>query len=330
MLTNKTRWVFFSTLILLVFIIIFFFLKNYSPQKAHTWDFERLTFNRPELIAYNQTLQEYNQTIFNYSKKKHTYSLNEYYNYFFFENKFNNFEELNNYLIEYNNIYKKNLQIKKKDIAYVKIKPDAKFQLRYYGDDVEKFDEFIEFMNNSIKNKILDQLFQQQKIVIQNVIYDEQAVLDYLKKYFFFQRSIYLNNLEFQLKNKTLENLTDKKNNKCLYYLGFQHTYSEIPQLIISISENKNYVFKEYNECIKDNEKKKAKKLSSDLNNSFLNAIISLNKEIIRTNIIKKKKHTSTFIKDILKIVTIFSLAFVAFAYRKKISLFFKNLNLAN
>jgi len=326
MLTNKTKKFFFAIFVLSIFILIFFFLQNNFSKKAHIWNFERLTFNAPEIIRYQKSLQEYNQFIFNYKKNKHNYSLNEYYNYFFFENKFKNFEELNNYLIEYNNFYGKNLQIKKKDIVYVKIKPDAKFDLRYYGDDVEKFDEFIEFMINSIKNKLLDQLLQQQKIVIQNVIYDDQIVFDNIKKDYFFHRSLYLNNLEFQLKNKTRENLTDEKNNECLYYLGFQHKYSEIPQMIKIILENKNYVFKDFNKCMEDEKKNTVENLRSDLNNSFLNAIMLLNKELIRTNIIKENKYSSAFIKTILNIFSFIILILSIFFYRKHISFFIKKI----
>ena len=327
MLTNKTKkFPFFVIFALSIFILIFLFLQNKFSKNPHIWDFERLAFNQPELLAYQEILQEYNHFIFNYTKKKHNYSLNEYYNYFFFENKFKNFEELNNYLIEYNNFYKKNLQIKKKDIIYVKIKPDTKFQLRYYGNDVEKLNEFIEFMNNSIKSKLLAQLIQQQKNINQNVIYDDQKVFDNLKKDYFFHRLIYLNNLEFQLKNKTRKTLTIKKSNECLYYLGFQHEYSEIPQIIKIILENKNYVFKQFNECMEDNVKKKIENLSSDLNNSFLNSITSLNEKIIHINILKENKYSTAFTKTILNIFSFIILIFAIFFYRNHISFFIKKI----
>lgn len=327
MLNNKfKKYFFYAIFILSIFILIFFYLQNKLAKTPVIWQFDRLIFSAVEYQNYQKLLQEYNNLEYYYKEKKHIYLLNEYDHFDIFKYKFKNFEQLNNYLGIFNNTYERNLKIDQRDIIYNIIRPDTKFHLKYYGNDIEKFNEFVEFMNNSIKEELLIKMIDNQKIINENFIFSKKVLNKKLNDNYLFYRIIYLYNLSYFLNLKFIPTYNNDKNlimGKCFYYLGYQHKYSEISQMIEIISKNQNYIFDDFNKCFLDSEKKDIERLRLNLNDSFLRVIMIANKKLIHADYLKNKSKV-TYMKVVLNILTMLLLIVAAFIYRNQIYLFFK------
>ena len=189
-------------IILILLILIFFSLRNLLFKNSYVWQLSKLSYEDANFGPYHDSLKQYNKIIFKYNENKEQLLLYEYKTYYNFDDKFKDHKKLNDYLVKYNNLYKKNLKISKKDINFLQVK-NGIFQLRYYGNDLKSFSHFIEFMIDSIKNEIIIDAIKKQNELTKNLnsLINKQSIIKLISKDELFYQNIYLSNLKFQLEN---------------------------------------------------------------------------------------------------------------------------------
>lgn len=320
---------FLIIVILLIFTLNLFFFSKKLFKSVNVFQFERLSLSDQKIQSYIINLNETNELILNSEIKNQLIFLNDYKFYNYFENKFEDFEKLNNYLFNYNNINKKDFKINKEDISYIKIKSDS-FQLRYYGDDLVKFTDFINFMNQSIKNELITQTKKSQLIISKNIIFEEKKFLEILNRDYLFYESLYLYNLKFLSNNKNKSYLIPSINKLgCLYFLGFQHENSEIQSKIeIFLKNRSSYILKDFETCKIDQRKKELERMNLEVHLNFIQAIEVMNSKLINVKQFNVNRFTLILINKFFMIFTIIFLILFLFFYNDAFIYFTKkNLN---
>jgi hypothetical protein len=313
-------------IILILLILIFFSLRSLLFKNSYVWQLSELSYEDANFGPYHNSLKQYNEIIFKYNENKEQLFFYEYKNYYNFEDKFKDHNKLNDYLVKYNNLFKKNLKILKKDINFLQVK-NGIFQLRYYGNDLISFSQFIEFMIESIKNEIIIDAIKKQNELTKNLnsLINKQSIIKLISKDELFYQNIYLSNLKFQQENDNyliLDELINKNTIECIYYLGFQHEHSEIPNKIkFFLEEKDNYILNDFYECKYTMAKKETEKFNLELYNNFLNTIYIINDSSINKKISENDK--SVYIKKIFQLLFIFILILFLFFYKNNIYLFF-------
>jgi len=323
--TTLKKKYFFVIVILLIFTLNLFFFSKKLFQSVNVFQFTRLSLSDEKIQLYIASLNQTNQLISNSEITNKVNFLNDYTFYNYFENKFKDFKKINNYLLKYNNINKKNFKINKEDINFIKIKSDS-FQLRYYGDDLVNFTDFINFINQSIKNELITEIKKSQLIISKKIIFEEKKFLQILNRDYLFYKALYLDNLKILLNNKNKSYLPHSINELgCYYFLGFQHENSEIQSKIeIFLKNRSNYILKDFENCKVDQRKKELEKLNFEVHLNFIQAIEVMSHELIMVKQFNVNRFILTLINKFFMIVTIISLILFLFFYKNEIYLFYK------